>query len=221
MLNMDCDKIQELLVGLRDGTLPQEEREAVERHVSTCVRCTNDLALIDEAFDLLRDVEEEDVPTHYFTNLLPRIHERIEQRHGHGFGFTLPIWLQRFLAPVSACAVLVLMFGMYNLFNPAVDPTRSHLMEIVAELPGEEIEGVAESESSSSVLSRAAEPSQRLMESISSPAAVSQNIERELVNDQLDHGHPLSIFLATEHPFEDITDEDVESVIKKLNDTSL
>lgn len=218
---MECDKVQELLVGFRDGTLPQEEREAVERHVSTCVRCTSDLALIDEAFEALRDVKEEDVPTHYFTNLLPRIHERIEHRHGHGFGFAMPVWLQRFLAPMTACAVLVLMFGMYNLFNPATESAQSHLMEIVSEFSGEDMEGVAESESSSTVLVRAAEPSQRLMESVSNPAQVSRNIERELVTDQLDHGHSLSIFLATEHPFEDITDEDVESVIKKLNDTSL
>ena len=218
---MDCDKIQELLVGLRDGTLPQEERQSVEQHVSTCVRCTNDLALIDEAFELLRDVDEEEAPTHYFTNLLPRIYERIEKRRGRDLGFAAPVWLQRLLAPVSACAVLVLMFGMYKLFNPVSDPSQSHLMEIVSEFPGEEIEGVAESESVSSVLARAVEPSQRLMESVGNPTMVSRDIERVLVDDQLDHGHALSIFLAAEHPFEDITDEDVESVIKKLNDTSL
>ncbi len=218
---MDCDKIQEYLVGLRDGTLPREEREEVERHVATCARCTNDLLLIDEAFEVLRTVEDEDVPVHYFTNLLPRIHQRIEERHGHGFGFALPVWLQRFMAPLTACAVLVCMFGMYRLFNPATDTMQSHLMEMVSELPGEEIDGMAESDMYSTVLARATEPSQRLVESMVSPALVSRNIERELVDDQLDHGHSLSIFLAAEHPFEDIDDVDVESVIKKLNDASL
>ena len=221
MLNMECDKIQYLLVGFREGTLPQEEREVVERHVSTCVRCTNDLNLIDEAFESLRNVEDEEVPTHYFTNLLPRIHERLEQQPEHGSGFALPLWVQRFLAPVSAGAVVACMIGMYILFNPMADTTQFHLREIVSESPKRGYRGVAESVSSPTVLARTLEPSQRLMETLSNPALVSRQIERELVDDQLDHGHSLSIFLAAEHPFEDISDEDVDSVIKKLNDTSL
>ena len=221
MSNMDCDRIQYFLVGLREGTISQEEREAVERHVATCVRCTSDLHLIDDAFDALRNVDDEEVPTHYFTNLLPRIRERLEEQPEAASGFALPLWMQRFLAPVSAGAVLASMIGMYILFNPLADTTQFHLREIVSEFPKEDIEEVAESVSSTTVLARTMEPSQRLMETISNPALVSRQIERELVDDQLDHGHSLSIFLAAEHPFEDISDEDVDSVIKKLNDTSL
>lgn len=218
---MDCDRIQYLLVGMREGTIAQEEREAVERHVATCARCANDLQLIDEAFESLRNVEDENVPTHYFTNLLPRIRERIDRHSESTPTFALPLWVQRFLAPVSAGAVLVCMIGMYILFNPMADMEQFHLKEIVSELPKEDIDGAAESVLYATALSRTTEPSQRLMESLSNPAQVSSQIERELVNDQLDHGHSLSIFLAAEHPFEDISDEDVESVIKKLNDTSL
>ena len=221
MSNMDCDRIQYLLVGLREGALSQEEREAAERHVTTCERCTNDLRLIDEAFESLRNVDDEDVPTHYFTNLLPRIHERLEQQPALSSGFALPLWVQRFLAPVSAVAVLVCMIGMYVLFSPVSDTAQFHLRDIVSELPEEEIDGVAESVSYSNPLSRTTEPSQRLMETFSNPAQVSGYIERELVDDQLDHEHSLSIFLAADHPFEDISDDDVDSIIEKLNDTSL
>ena len=221
MSNMDCDRIKYLLVGLREGAISQEEREVVERHVATCVRCMDDLTLIDEAFETLRNVEDEQVPTHYFTNLLPRIHQRLEQQPEHGSGFALPLWVQRLLAPVSAGAVLACMIGMYILFNPMADTTQFHLRDIVSELPKEDVDGVAESVSYTTVLARTMEPSQRLMETLSNPAQVSRQIERELVDDQLDHGHSLSIFLAAEHPFEDISDEDVDSVIKKLNDTSL
>ncbi len=221
---MDCDEIQYLLVGLREGTISPEQREVVDRHIATCARCIKDLELIDEAFESLRNVENDEVPNHYFTNLLPRIHQRLEQRHERALGFSafaLPGWVQRFLAPVSAAAVLSCMIALYGLFNPIADRMQLPLREIVSELPKEEIDGVAESMSYSNVLARATEPSQRLMETISNPAIVSQQIERELVDDQLNHGHSLSIFLAAEHPFEDISDEDVDSVIKKLNDASL
>ncbi len=221
MLNMDCDRIQYLLVGLREGTISQEEREAVERHVATCVRCTNDLNLIDEAFESLRNVEDEDVPTHYFTNLLPRIHQRLEQQPEHASGFAMPLWVQRFLAPISAGAVLASMIGMYILFNPMADTMQSHLREIVSEIPREEIDEVAESVSYSNVLARTIDPSQRLIETISNPALVSRQIERELVDDQLANGHSPSVFLAAENPVDDVSDEDVDFVIRKLNDTSL
>ena len=221
---MDCDEIQYLLVGLREGTISPDEREIVDRHVATCARCTQDLQSIDEAFESLRNVENEETPNHYFTNLLPRVLQRLEERpeRALGFsGFALPVWVQRCLAPLSAGAVLSCMIALYILFNPVADTAQSPLREIVAELPKEEIDGVAESMSYSNVLARTMEPSQRLMETISNPTLISQHIERVLVQDQLDHGHSLSIFLAAEHPFEDISDEDVDLVIKKLNDASL
>jgi len=221
MSNMDCDDIQYLLVGLREGTISAGEREIVDRHVATCARCTYDLKLIDEAFESLRNVENDEVPNHYFTNLLPRIRQRLEQKPEHGLRFVLPLWVQRVLAPVSAGAVLACLIGLYVLFNPVADTMQFQLREIVSELPKEEIDGVAESVSYSNALARPLEPSQRLMETISNPSQVSQHIERELIDDQLSHGHSLSIFLAAEHPFEDISDEDVDFVIKKLNDTSL
>ncbi|MGA9406936.1 MAG: zf-HC2 domain-containing protein [Bacteroidota bacterium] len=221
---MDCDKIQYFLVGLREGTLSPEEREMADNHVAACARCGEDLKVIDEALESLRNVDNEEVPNHYFTNLLPRIRQRLEQRPERAFGFSgfaLPAWMQRCLAPVSAGAVLSCMIALYILCNPIADTTQLPLKEIVAELPREEVDGVAESMSYSNVLARTMEPSQRLMETLSNPGLVSQHIERELVEDQLQHGHSLSIFLGADHPFEDVADEDVDSVIKKLNDASL
>ncbi len=49
MSNMDCDKIQYFLVGLREGTLSPEEREMVDNHVAACARCREDLKVIYEA----------------------------------------------------------------------------------------------------------------------------------------------------------------------------
>ena len=98
---------------------------------------------------------------------------------------------------------------------------QSHLREMVSELPKEDIDEVTESVSYANVLARTMDPSQRLMETISNPALVSRQIERELVNDQLDHGHSPSILLPAENPLDDVNDEDVDSVIRKLNDTSL
>ena len=218
---MECVKFRSLLVEKQEGIISAEDEELLQRHLSTCRRCADDLALIGTSFEALRGARDEEAPTHYFTNLLPRIRERIETRPRLWPGLALPNWVQRFLAPGSALAVLGSNVALYILLTPSFEPSRTGLRQIVAEIPREEIDRVAESANYSTVLTRTTEPSQRIMETVSNPAEVSQHIERELVNDQLEHGHSLSIFLAGETSFEEITDEDIDSIIMRMDKTSL
>jgi hypothetical protein len=218
---MECDTYRTLLVEKQEGTISSDNKEILERHLLTCDRCAEDFALIGASFDALRGARDEEAPTHYFTNLLPRIRRRIENQPRTFAGLAMPVWAQRFLAPGSALAVLGCIVGLYILLLPSFDPSKMGLREIVAEVPREDIDRVTESVLYSNVLTRTMEPSQRMLETLPNPAIVSQHIERELVDDQLKHGHSLSVFLAGDSPYEDIADEDIDSIIMKLNQTSL
>lgn len=218
---MDCDKYRHLLVEMEEGTIGAEDRKRVELHLTTCDRCKEDLALIGEAFATLRNVQTEDAPTHYFTNLLPRIRQRIDEGAGRMPGLVVPAWLTRVLAQVSAAGVVAFIVMLYVLLGPATDSMQTHLQQIVSQLPKEEIEGMAESTTYSPILTKALEPPQKLSESISNFVQVSRRIERELADDEVDHGHRMSILLAADNSFEDINDDNVDSIINKLNDTSL
>lgn len=218
---MECDKFRSLLVEKQEGTISSEGESILERHLSVCDRCKEDFALIGASFDALRGALDQEVPTHYFTNLVPRIRLRIENQPRAFSGFALPVWVQRLLAPGSALAVLGSIVALYILLTPALDPSKMGLRQIVAEIPKEDIDRVTESVAYSNVLARTMEPSQRMLETLTNPAVVSQHIERELVDDQLEHGHSHSIFLAGDSPFEEIADEDVDSIIMKLDKTSL
>ncbi|HTR81553.1 MAG TPA: zf-HC2 domain-containing protein [Bacteroidota bacterium] len=222
---MECDKFRSLLVDRQEGVISPADAELLERHLATCAQCTEDIASIGIAFDALRNVEDDAVPTHYFTNLLPNIRRRAEERRGPWPEIILPAWVQKFLAPVSAVAVVASMVSVYILCTPpagfpSLQPNL-RLEQLVEQVPRDDIDQITESIASSSVLARTMEPSQRMVETLSNPSLLSLHIEKELVDDELAHGHSLSIFLAADNSFEDIADEDVGPVIEQLNKISL
>jgi len=218
---MDCDAARSLLIEKQEGRLSPEDGRILDRHLATCETCREDLALIGVSFEALRGVTDKEPPTHYFTNLLPRIRERIDNQPGRFSRLVMPAWVQRMLAPGSALAVLGSLVALYVLLTPSFDPTRTGLEQIIAEVPRDDIDRVTESVTNSGVLTRTMEPSQRMLETLSNPSAVSMQFDRELVDDQLEHGHSLSIFLAGDTPFEDISEEEIDPVILKLEKTSL
>ena len=218
---MECDSFRPLLVEKHEGTISAENAELLDRHLATCDRCREDSDLIGTSFTALREVQDVEAPTHYFANLLPRIRQRIDEHARGPSGFPIPAWFQRLLAPGSAVAVLGSMVALYVILTPKFDPAHSGLREIVADVPRDDIDRLTEAVSYSEPLSRTLDPSQRMLEAVSNPAAVSVHFERELVDDQLAHGHSFTIFLAGESPFEDIADEDVDSIILKLDKTQL
>jgi hypothetical protein len=218
---MKCAEITPLLVELKEGTISSENRKLVEQHVMSCARCADNVALIGKAFETLRLGGNEEVPTHYFTNLLPRVRRRLVQRRSEKFGFVLPEWAGRFLAPAAALGVVACMVALYGLLNPVVETTESHLMQLVSQFPKEEMEGVADLANYSPVLPRMTELHRGMLETLPNLSLVSLHIERQLVDDEVDHGHRLSTFLAADISFEDINDDEVDSIIDRLKNTAL
>ena len=221
MYVMKCDEVSYLLVELSEGTISPENRKRVDEHVASCKRCTEDLALIRTAFETLRTTEPEDVPTHYFSNLIPRLRQRIEEKPARRFVFGVPGWAQRLLAPVSAAAVVVCMIGLYVTLHPANDSGQSQLVQLVSQYPKDEMDGVAEMASYSPVLMRTTELNRGVIEMLPNITLVSQGLDQQLVDDEMAHGHRLAVFLAADDSYEDITDEEVDSVIERLNQTTL
>jgi len=218
---MDCENFRHLLIEKQEGSISPADAKILDGHLATCGRCREDFELIGASFDALRNVRDEDVPNHYFTNLLPKIHRRIDEGSRGFAGIALPSWVQRFLAPGSAAAVLGSIVGLYFLLTPAFDPSMNGLHLLISEVPREDLDQVAESVSYGGPLTRATEPSQRILETVANSASLSQHVDRDLVADQLEHGHSFTVFLAGDSPVEVINDEDVDTIIKKLDQASL
>ncbi len=218
---MKCDETSPLLVELKEGTISVENRALAERHLATCAKCSADLVLISGAFEALRVSVDEEVPTHYFTNLLPRVRQRLDERNAKKFGFALPEWARRIIAPASAIGVVVSMVALFTLLNPTYDTTQSHLLQIVSQFPKDEIEEVVDMANNSPVIARTSELHRTILEMLPNPSQVSRQLERQFLDDEVSHGHRLSTFLAADISFEDINDEEVDSIIDRLKDTTL
>ena len=221
MSKMKCDEISPLLVELKEGTISVENQALAEQHIATCAKCRADLVLIGRAFEALRTSVDEEVPTHYFTNLLPRVRRRLDERDVKKFGFVLPEWAQRMIAPASAIGVVISMVALFVLLNPTYDTTQSHLMQIVSQFPKDEIEGVVDMANYSPVIARTSELHRGILEMLPNPSQVSRQLERQFLDDEVNHGHRMSTFLAAGISFEDINDEEVDSIIDRLKDTTL
>jgi hypothetical protein len=221
MSKMKCDEISALLVELKEGTISAENKTLAEQHVATCAKCEADLILIGRAFEALRVSAGEEVPSHYFTNLLPRVRRRLDERDAKKFGFALPEWVQRMIAPAVAVGVVISMIALFALLNPTYDTAQSHLIQIVSQFPKDEIEDVVDMANDSPVVARTSELHRGILEMLPNPSQVSNRLERQLLDDEVNHGHRVSTFLAADISFEDINDEEVDSIIDRLKDTAL
>jgi predicted anti-sigma-YlaC factor YlaD len=77
---MKCRDIGSLLIEYQEDSLGSEEREAVERHLRECDRCRRELEEIEKLYHLLA---EETVPSpeeNFWTNFLPEVRTRIEEK---------------------------------------------------------------------------------------------------------------------------------------------
>ncbi|MFH0811365.1 MAG: zf-HC2 domain-containing protein [Pseudomonadota bacterium] len=71
---MECARLKELLSEYIDGTLDQETRETVEKHVSTCKGCAEELASLRSLVEELGSLEQVKPPADF----MEQLHERLE-----------------------------------------------------------------------------------------------------------------------------------------------
>jgi anti-sigma factor RsiW len=59
---MRCSEVKELLSSYVDGMLPAGQMQAVDEHLSLCPSCQEELQLLEQTINLLRDLPEIEPP---------------------------------------------------------------------------------------------------------------------------------------------------------------
>lgn len=134
---MKCEKVKYLLPDYLRGMLTDDEMSLVAQHLHECKDCPRELASLQQLYARL-DAQLPKAPAdHYWTTLLPRIHERNESRR-----YRAPRWVPRFAFPLVA---LVLGTSLYLFLSggPDVD-TESGIVEVIQEMSSEEIGQLSE-----------------------------------------------------------------------------
>lgn len=130
-----CEHIQSLIPDAVRESASEEERTLVTQHIGQCSVCHAEYEQMHLLFSHLREMPKPDVPASYWNGLLPKIHERIEERKGI---FHIPVEVMRYVLPCSA-AVAVTIF-MLNIGSHNVNNDASEIHSILSQLPSEEVQ---------------------------------------------------------------------------------
>jgi len=70
-----CEEVRELLSLYIDGNLDPSTREALEKHIESCAECEAELAGLRQTVEILRSLEEVEVPETFRSSLMEKVRE--------------------------------------------------------------------------------------------------------------------------------------------------
>lgn len=109
---MDCKKISFLLVDFYEDVLDTKEKKLVEEHLESCFKCRLKLGEIQKTFEIFEKEKTEKPPDIFWTNFLPEVRKRIEDKRATKKAFVVKPELISF----SATILVILLLGVF-LFN--------------------------------------------------------------------------------------------------------
>lgn len=112
---MKCSEYKYLLPDFINGNLEAEERCKIEQHIIHCEYCKSELSALLELFRELRNRQEQPPDERYFSTLLSRIHQRLDETN-KSLSF---IPFIRYASPVMA--VLFFIAVISKIFIPSHD----------------------------------------------------------------------------------------------------
>lgn len=215
---MSHKKFQTLLIDSFDGTISEDDRKILREHILGCSACRHDEMILSAASGGLLEEEAAAPPTHYFTNLLPRVRNRLNE--SKGVPFAMPLWVQSLLKPVSAAVVVVVIFGLFTLLQPNAGTGDQSLQQILGQLPQEDIDNIPDGYFDVSQMGRASLiQHQHVLDRVSNITLISQKIEHDMVQSEIVRNNLSAEILPIENSVENLSDDEVSLVLTKLDDT--
>jgi hypothetical protein len=207
----DCREIRNLLPEFLSNRADDEEKEAVREHLERCASCREESLALKETFKALESSEKPTLAGTYWTNFLPRLHDRLNER-----GRTkreLAPWVYKFLVPSAGLLVTVFLLSRIGIVP---EPRDSSLVErqLVEQMSPGEFHQLAESSfdplfpESSSRLEASLPRDEQTLHAINSLIATP--------SDEVIRLHEASLHGFVDLGLEDLTDEEMEAVIQRL-----
>jgi hypothetical protein len=209
---MSKNELHEHLIDYVEGNISFEQKVEIESLLRKSPQMQNELALMQTVFNELRNTSDEIVPTHYFSNFLPRLRERLESGKVHVPMF-IPEWI-RFFAVPSIVSVIVVSIGiMYQSFKP--EELRSPIYSMVMDMERTEVNSIVDEttnfESNYGIIRNI----ENLVGDIANAAVVDSKLTEDLL--VLD----VSSYQSEHELFSDMGDKEIEQVIDRLDNPSV
>ena len=113
---MKCNDVMILLPEYFRGKTSEEDNAHISEHLKICSSCKYESGDVQTMVDLIGKEKYWEPDSFYWNNLIPKVHNRIEQRRNRStYG-----WIIRFVMPVAA-ALSILILVLTNFNKPNTD----------------------------------------------------------------------------------------------------
>ncbi len=152
-MKKNCRVVHDALPDAAAGLADDAVRLQVEKHLAVCATCRDDFALMRTALDGLAQEKTVPDPGHaYWTTLLPRIHERIEQQQGAHE--RVPALIPRLVLPLGVLLIVLVTTFTVDII-PEAGPSTTALSDYLLTIPETDPSGFAEATPTDDVIDAA------------------------------------------------------------------
>jgi hypothetical protein len=207
----DCRTIRNLLPDFLSNRVDVEEQKAVQEHIGRCVSCRQEALELEETFQALGSSETSIPSAAYWTNFLPRLHERLSEV-GRTKQESVP-WVTKFLVPAAGLMVAVFLIARIEIV-PGSKGSLSEVRQLVEQMDTTEFQRLAEASSDPLF----PESSTRLEVSLFRDEEARRAINSLIATsgDEVIQLRDMNLHESVETGLEDLTDEEMDAVVQRL-----
>ncbi len=193
------------------GILDKGDLTRVEEHLRSCLVCQTELAEVKEILATIEQAGAEEVPKGYFSTILPRVHQRLDQRTHFDWGKNAV--LNKIVLPLGAAIVVAVLLWRIPMPNGATVKDETLLAAVdsatsdeIAQIVQEDIPSQDWSSFNAMVISRA--------------MTNDRFVRRELVEEALDSEatSPFDVFsdVSPQQVLSDFDESQTNEVLQRL-----
>jgi hypothetical protein len=206
-----CREIRKLLPDFLSNRADAEERKALQEHLDRCVSCRREAIGLKEMFEVLERSETSAPSAAYWASFVPRLHERLSEKRRAKE--ELAPWMYKFLIPAAGLIVTIFLVARIEIV-PEPKRSLSEMRKLVEQMNASEFQRLVET--SSDPLSPESSSHFEVSLSRDEEARRAINLLIAASSDEVDQMREVNLHGLTETSLEDLTEEEMETVIQRL-----
>jgi hypothetical protein len=127
---MQCSDIREKLSAYIEGVVSPEEKPLIDEHLKVCERCSESLADLKKALELVRNLEEVEPPPWMTQKVMARLRSETELRRGILQRLFYPLYIKLPIEALAVIFVALMSVHVYRTMQPEMKLAEAPLEEV-------------------------------------------------------------------------------------------
>ena len=127
---MQCSDVREKLSAYLEGIVSAEEKPLIDEHLKVCERCSESLADLKKALELVRNLEEVEPPPWMTQKVMARVRSETEVKGGILQKIFYPLYIKLPIEALAVIFVALMSVHVYRTMQPEMKLTEAPLEEV-------------------------------------------------------------------------------------------